>query len=112
MALCPNCGTLFPKTRCDKRFCSSDCQVKWQARQKVEGALIVSLAKVWRKHRGTTDVAKKAFSELVSILDFLNAEDREAGRPDASEHVRATLASGRFIDRVRSPARTKRGGRE
>lgn len=102
---CPQCGTDFTPwgTRGgQRRFCTPKCRADFNARAKVEGALIISLAKAWRVNRGKGETAKAAFSEMVSILDMLNARDREMGRPNVTGHVGRLVGSGRYIDRIRS----------
>ena len=102
---CPSCGFHFAPwghRGGEKRFCSSDCQKAFAARSKVEGALIINLAKAWRQGRGKAGTPAEAFKEMVSILDYLIERDREAGRPNVSEHVGRLLRDGRFLDRLRS----------
>lgn len=97
---CPWCATSFTRRRHDQCFCTPTCQAAFNRQAKVEGARIVHLAKVWRAGRGSTDVAKRAFQELTSILDLMNAEDREKGR-NLAKHVGRILERGRYIDRRR-----------
>ena len=102
--LCPTCGSPFSRwgRGGQRNFCSPTCRQDFAARAKVEGALIVQLAKAWRAERGGGEVGKAAFQELCTVLDMLNARDREAGRPPVTQYVRRALLQGRTIDRLRS----------
>lgn len=107
-APCPQCGAPFAPWNAKggrRNFCSGECRAAFHARAKLEGALIVQLAKAWRAQRGSGEIAKAAFKELCSALDMLNARDREMGRPAVTDHVGRLLGSGfRVIDRTRSNA--------
>lgn len=107
---CPNCARDFSKPSKGpgqhKRFCSSECRMAWAAREKVQGAAVVTLAKIWRKARGTGPAAKAAFAELISTLDLMMAEDAAAGRPPLTEagpvgHYVRAVVSERYVDKRR-----------
>ena len=101
---CPECGEDTPAWARGgyRSFCSPACRLAFNNRTKAEGALIVTLAKVWRRNRGKGETAKEAFSEMVRILDALNARDIEEGRPNPTDHVTRQLQFGlRYQDRRR-----------
>lgn len=101
--LCPDCGGTVPaKTRGTvKVFCSVPCRTRFHKRQRQRGAVMSALVLAWRAGRGSGASAKAAFSELCTIADRFNEEDRKAGRPAASVYTDALLYQGRHIDRAR-----------
>lgn len=106
---CPNCaGKFSPPAKGPgqhKRFCGASCRVAFGNREKAEGAVIVTLAKIWRGRRGGAGIGAEALAELGSILDLFNAKDREAGRPSLASKEMETfcrdLLRDRYIDRRR-----------
>lgn len=82
--VCPNCSATFDLPLRGpgghKRFCSEKCRTTWRNREKAEGAVIVTLAKIWRQNRGSGELGKLAFARLTETLDVLNAKDSEEGR--------------------------------
>lgn len=109
--ICPQCSDRFALPPANapgghKRFCSDACRMAWGARAKREGAVIVTIAKIWRQNRGGGELGKLAFARLCESLDLLNAGDTEAGRKRLSAdgplapYIKAVLAEP-LIDRVR-----------
>jgi hypothetical protein len=117
--ICPECGVEFsPPTKGPgqgKRICTTEHRYAWQNREIAEGKLLVTIAKAWRKTRGSGTLGKRAFSEMTAILDALNARDVEAKRPTISErgigplrqYLDDVLAEP-FMDRDRPHVRRKR----
>jgi len=108
--ICPNCGESFPVRvkgpGKHQRFCATPCQAQWNNREKVQGSVILTKAKIWRKNRGSGEIGKAAFQRFVEALDLLIAEDEAAGRPKltANGPVHPFLKSvveDRYIDRQR-----------
>jgi hypothetical protein len=100
---CPECGTTAWRwvRGGERAFCSPACRLSFNARAKVEGASVITLAKAWRKARGSGELGKACFAELTTILDELNARDHDEGKPDIRHHAARLLARGRHIDRRR-----------
>jgi len=102
--LCPECGKEVQAPAKGpgqhKKFCDTACRVAFANREKAQGAVLVSIAKVWRRKRGSGDLAKAAFAEMNSILDLLNEQDRKEGRPSLDDYV-ASLIREPYMDRVR-----------
>lgn len=108
--VCPNCADLFlvpvKGPGGHKRFCSDACRGQWGNREKAHGAVIVTLAKIWRKNRGSGEIGKAAFSRLTEALDLLISEDEEAARPKllaggkVDRFLRVVVAE-RYLDRKR-----------
>lgn len=97
---CPECGITFHTTHPTKRFCDPAHTLAYGNREAVHGKAMASMEKAWRLKRGSGPVGKAAFQELCSILDALNAEDREEKRPPATVYVESLLATGyTFRDR-------------
>lgn len=102
---CPECGDEFsPPAKGPgqhKRFCSDKCRLAWANREKGQGAVLVTVAKAWRKTRGSGALGKATFAEMTRILDLLLERDRAEGRADRLEpYVRDLLASGVYFDRM------------
>jgi hypothetical protein len=106
--ICPNCGDSFARPAKGpgghKRFCSDKCRSDWRGREKVQGAVIITLAKVWRKSRGSGDIGKAAFQRFVEALDILISDDEEAGRPKLTANGPVTpflreIIEDRYLDR-------------
>lgn len=106
---CPNCGSKFPAggRGLGKRHCSTECRIDFNNRAKAEGAVIITLAKVWIANRHakpgskaaeTCAEARRELNEIVSI--FIDA-DAEAGRPSLVDYVSEMLTETRYIDRTR-----------
>lgn len=108
--VCPECSEeFFPPSKGPgghKRFCSNDCRNDWGYRAKVEGAAIVTIAKIWAANRQGNDVGNKAFARLREALDLMNQEDAKAGRHrlkaggPLDPYIRAVLDEP-YIDRRR-----------
>jgi len=107
--VCPECsGEFEPPAKGPgqhKRFCSTSCRTTWGNREKAQGAVAVTILKIWRTFRGSGEIGRAAFAELCSIADALLDDDRKAGRPalkskEIEPFVRAILAD-RYIDRRR-----------
>lgn len=107
--VCPNCGSKFDAggRGLGKRHCSTKCRVDFNNRCKAEGAVIITLAKVWIANRHAKPGSKAAevcgearreLNEIVSI--FLDA-DKDAGRPSLVDYVAEMLGETRYIDRTR-----------
>lgn len=117
--ICPECGIEFaPPAKGPgqgKRFCTTAHRYAWQNREIKEGKLLVTIAKAWRKTRGSGALGKRAFNEMTAILDALNARDVDAKRPTISErgvgplrqYLDDVLAEP-FMDRDRPHVRRKR----
>lgn len=107
---CPNCSVEFQRpTRGPgghKRFCSGKCRTTWSNREKAEGAALITVAKAWRAMRGSGELGKAAFAEMTSILDTLNARDRDDKRLPLNDKgplkpYLTDLLADRYIDRAR-----------
>lgn len=111
--ICPNCGGPVP--RISKRgpppiFCDAKgkgvCKREHNNRLTVEGRAVIGLLKGWRIDRGSGEIAQKSFQQAVEIIDLLNGQDKEAGRPRADYYAATLIASGsRYFDRQR-PAKS------
>lgn len=110
---CAECGTLFTRKRPHQQFCQTSCNKLFQNRQAVEGRALVAYVKAWRAGRnikGTgpdadrkREVARRALSELCSVVDGFMADDRNSGRMDPLAYADTLLANcGRYMDRQRS----------
>lgn len=119
LRICPECGIEFaPPAKGPgqhKRFCSNEHRFAWQAREAAEGKVLVTIAKAWRKTRGSGELGKRAFEEMTRILDALNNRGDEAGRPGISQGGQGPLReylddllSEPFMDRDRPHVRRKR----
>ena len=107
--VCPNCSSSFDVPikgpGGHKRFCGEKCRTTWRNREKAEGAVIVTLAKIWRQNRGSGHLGKLAFARLTETLDVLNAKDSEEGRirlnaeGPLKPYIRDVLAEP-YIDRM------------
>lgn len=101
--VCPNCGGDVVRKSARgpfPTFCSAECKREHGNRMIVEGRAVIGLLKAWRIDRAGSPTAKAAFAEVNRILDTLNAQDREAGRPRADLYAAKLLADGRsFHDR-------------
>lgn len=114
--VCPECsGDFSPPVKGPgqhKRFCSDKCRTDWRAREKAEGAVLITVARIWRKTRGAGEIGKRAFEEMTSILDTINARHSAEGRhplnatSPVAPYVKDVLAE-RFIDRDRSYLKRK-----
>lgn len=108
--LCPNCGVSFSRPARGpgghKRYCSTECRHDWGNREKAHGSVIVTVAKVWRKNRGSGEVGKAAFQRFVEALDLLIAEDEDAKRPPLRaggpvDDFLRSVVEDRYLDRKR-----------
>jgi hypothetical protein len=108
--ICPNCGDGFSVPSQGpgghKRFCGSACRNDWGNREKAHGSVIVTLAKVWRKNRGSGEIGKAAFARLTEALDILLSDDDAAGRPKLLaggpvEPFLRAIVEERYLDRRR-----------
>ncbi len=103
--ICPECGG--PVVRQHARgkvpvYCSKEHKIAHQNRRTVRGAGLSALAQAWRIDRGSGEIAKQAFAQMVGMLDQFNAEDAAAGRPKADLFAAKLLADGTmFFDRQR-----------
>lgn len=102
---CPECGEPFDVPARGpgqhKRFCGSSCRLVWANREKGQGAVLVTIAKAWRKTRGSGQLGKDAFAEMTKILDLLNERDIREGRgARVVPYVAGLLASGPYLDRM------------
>ncbi|MBA2717735.1 MAG: hypothetical protein H0U52_00640 [Chloroflexi bacterium] len=114
--VCPECsGEFHPPVKGPgqhKRFCADKCRSAWAAREKAEGAVLITVARIWRKTRGAGEIGKRAFEEMTSILDKLNAKHSEEGRyplnatSPVADYVRDVLAVP-YMDRERSYLKRK-----
>lgn len=81
---CPECsGEFFVPAKGPgqhKRFCEAKCRTAWANREKAQGAVLITVAKIWRETRGSGPHGRAAFAEMTSILDILIGDDRKAGR--------------------------------
>lgn len=96
-----------------KRFCETKCRTRFADREKTQGQVLVTVAKVWRKSRGTGVVGKEAFAEMTRILDMLIDRDRRTNVVEGSSlsdrlapYVERTFSSQgdyreSYIDRAR-----------
>jgi hypothetical protein len=107
--VCPECGTEFePPAKGPgqhKRFHDPACRTAWANREKAQGAVLITVAKIWREFRGSGRHGRAAFAEMTSILDILISADKKAGRlsfksPELEPFVRDVLADP-YLDRRR-----------
>jgi hypothetical protein len=107
---CPNCGEEFvipsKGPGGHKRFCSDPCRVAWGNREKAHGAVVITLAKIWRKNRGSGEIGKAAFARLTEALDILISEDEASGRPKLLaggkvDRFLKQVVDERYLDRKR-----------
>jgi predicted nucleic acid-binding Zn ribbon protein len=99
---CPNCGAAFTAAHHRQFFCAAACKTEFKVREQTRGRNLTLLAQAWRGGRSTKNLsareqAKWAFSELCTLTDRWNAEDRAAGRPIAAAVLarqRATAVRG------------------
>jgi hypothetical protein len=106
---CPECGSKFhPPVKGPgqhKRFCEGKCRIAWANREKAHGAVLITVAKIWRAKRGGGAIGKAAFAEMTTILDVLLSDDRQSGRPSLNsvemESFAREVASDNYIDRKR-----------
>lgn len=97
---CPECGQTFSTNHPTKRFCTPAHKQTYANREAAQGKVIASLAKAIRLKRGSG--VKEALSEYNRIVDSFNAEDREAGRPNAAVYVELLLKDGfTYLERKR-----------
>lgn len=104
-AICPECqGKVerrspkgpFPK------FCSEAHKRAYGNRLLAQGLPVIGLLKAWRMDRGSGEIAQKAFSQVCTILDEMNAEDARQGRARPDLYAAKLMAnSGMYIDRQR-----------
>lgn len=90
---CPECATAFAGSR-DARFCTTACKDTFWNREGKRGKVLTPLFRAWRGGRGSNDVARYAFSEICSLADIWNAEDRAAGRMSAADFIRPKMTEG------------------
>jgi hypothetical protein len=107
--ICPNCGGPVvrtsakgpPPTFCDAKG-KGVCKREMNNRLTVEGRAVIGFLKAWRIDRGSGEIAQGSFAQVCEILDLLNAQDREAGRPRADLYAATLLNTGtRYFDRQR-----------
>lgn len=105
--ICPNCGGEVERrssrgpvpTFCDARG-PGVCKREHANRELVEGRAVIAFAKAWRIDRGSGEIARGAFDQMIRIVDQFNAQDRAAGRPRADLYAATKLVDGTlFIDR-------------
>lgn len=90
---CPECAAAFTGAQ-DARFCTPAHKDAFWNREAKRGKVLTPLFRAWRGGRGASDVARYAFSEICSLADIWNAEDRAAGRMSAAEFVRPKMTDG------------------
>jgi hypothetical protein len=93
---CPECGTSFsPPVKGPgqhQEFCSDAHRIAFKNREKAQGSVLITVAKAWRKARGSGEIGKAAFAEMTAILDQLLDDDRKAGRRLPEGYMRRRLA--------------------
>lgn len=109
--VCPNCGAI-PVRKSAKgpapTFCSKVCKREHNNRLLVEGRAVIGFLKAWRIDRGSGEIAQQSFAQVCEIVDLLNAQDKDAGRPRADLYAATMLVEGtRYFDRQRP---SKKGG--
>ena len=89
LASCPYCPARFTPTHHRQFYCTPAHKKAMDRLQQVRGQRIAVLVQAWRtgRHRrpGTADraTANDALSQLATLADQWNAEDKAAGRPGA-----------------------------
>lgn len=100
---CPECGGVVPIAKKRARvFCCDAHKNNHANRMAARGKSLAKVSMGWRITRGSGANGKLLFSEMTSMLDAWNAEDREAGRMRAEEYAMLTLnafASTAYQDR-------------
>ena len=89
--ICPECGTEFtpPPARGQQRvFCCDAHKTAHKTRMTVRGQQLAKVALGWRITRGSGDFGKWLFSEMTSLLDQWNSEDKAAGRMKADDYMK------------------------
>lgn len=105
---CPNCGNAFRRGSGRggvKSFCQKECKRQFESRSMNQGRAIIVLAKAWRECRNKKEdgqLGSACLSELVSIIDLFNQDDRAAGRPHSKKYADQLLKQGRYIDRKKA----------
>ena len=89
--VCHECGAAFDTTHPGKEFCTDAHKKAFHIRNGKRGKVLCQLAMAWRNGRGTKGMAKRAMSEMCTLLDAYAAEDRKAGRPGADKYVESLL---------------------
>lgn len=101
---CPECGTIFsPPAKGPgqhQEFCCDAHRIAFKNREKAHGSVLITVAKAWRRARGSGEIGKAAFAEMTAILDQLLEEDRKAERKLPEGYMRRRLAVP-YMDRRR-----------
>lgn len=103
--ICPECGGAVTRRSAKgpfPTFCSKEHKRAYGNRLLAQGLPVIGLLKAWRIDRGTGEIAQKAFSQVCTILDEMNAEDARQGRVRPDLYASKLMAnSGQYIDRQR-----------
>lgn len=62
--VCPECASVYHKTRRDRVFCSNECRKAHHARNAAYGAQLFALCMDWRLSRG-----KKKLGDVTALID-------------------------------------------
>jgi len=98
--VCLNCGVTFTRTHHRQAgFHDRKCQIDFQNRNRARGQSLATLAQAWRMGRNTRNpkakaTATAAFSDMCTLLDRYNAEDKAASRPGGLAAVQRQSAWG------------------
>jgi hypothetical protein len=100
--ICPECGGKVEVPEKGpgqhKKFCSPTCKSKFAAREKAQGAVLITIAKVYHmtrhgKTREDRETRGLAMAEMGRILRAFVAEDKAAGRADRLAPYMLTLVN-------------------
>lgn len=109
---CTNCGgkmviSMRGSQIIKKEFCSGKCRNQFHSRMQKRGAALLPYLMHWRRVRGSGDIGKACFTEINRMLDQMNSDEREAGRPRLDKYVTSKLSNGEYMDRRRDGAGCK-----
>jgi hypothetical protein len=105
--ICTECGGPLPeraeKTRGPRRqYCTVTCKKLRAGRRLAQGSAVIEWAKTWRRNRGSGEIGQASLAQLCNILDQMNSEDHQAGRPPADLAAARMLVDGTmYFDRQR-----------